>query len=190
MPDYTEIENLFVHRLKEYQRHTDDILESIPNAVEGIKQTLVGEQYDTLQWDDTQYSIDEGVLLLIGSVRLQIGENIQLDDGRVVNITEENVETLRRLIRVAIPIDVAVNGSVEEVVEYFADKQHKNYAPITNEDGEPQNVEDLLSEELVEEYHSKVLKDQMESVLGFDTEGLTDEQIEQILLTSTDRKVH
>ena len=190
MSEYSEIEKLFLHRLHEYQRNTSKILQAMPNALEAIKQTLVDEEYGTMQWEDAQYSIDDGVIILIGNVQLAVGDNIQLDDGRVVNITEENVDTLRRLIRVALPVDLAVNGSVEEVVEYLSDKQHRNYVPIENEDGEPQNVDDLLQDDLVEEYHSQIIKDQLENVLGFDTEGLTDEQIEQILLNTDDGTKH
>ena len=190
MAEFSEIEKLFLHRLHEYQQNTKTILKTMPNALEAIRQTLVDEEYGTLQWEDIQYSIEDGVIVLIGNVQLAVGDNIQLDDGRVVNVTEENVDTLRRLIRVALPIDMAVNGSVDDVLEYLVDKQHKNYVPIENEDGEPQTVDDLLQDDVVQQYHSQVLKDEMESVLGFDTEGLTDEQIEQILLNTKNGKIH
>jgi len=188
----TEPKSLELHFLKRYQEyliHTQDILTQIPNVLEAITRTLVDEQYTTLQWEDAQYSADDGILILIGNVKVEIGDDIQLDDGRKVAVTEENVSTLRRIVRVGIPMDLAEHGSVEDIQDYLANKQHKNYTPLDAE-GEPQTVDDLMSEDQVTEYYNKILKEDVEEVFGFDSEDLTDDQVQQLLLIDKSEKQH
>jgi hypothetical protein len=187
MTETITLEQQFVKRYQEYQKNTQEILKMIPNVIIAIEQTLVDEDYNTLQWEDAQFSTEDGVLVLIGNVKVEVGDDIRLDDGRVVKVTEENVGTLRRLVRVGIPLDLAKTGSVDDVLDYLSDKHHKNYTPL---EGEPETIDDLIPEEQVDEYYNKALKQELEEVLGFDTEGLTEDQVEQLLLFNKSRKIH
>lgn len=187
MSELNKLEQEFVNRYSNYQRNTMQIFKLIPNVLEGIHQALTSSEYDNLKWEDIQYTSEDRVLILIGNVKLAVGDRMQLDSGKVVNITEENVDTLRRLVRVGIPLDLAESGSVDNVIDYISNNTHRDYEELTDD---PQNVDELLTEEQVNKYYKESIGEAAELVLGFDTEGLTEDQIEQMMLNMNSRKIH
>ena len=167
-----KLEQQFVNRFKNYKENTAKIFESIPNAIEAVKITLADQDYESLVWEDIQYVADQRIIIIIGNVKLVIGDNIKLDDGRIVTVDEENVVGLRRLVRVNLPVDVVFKGTVDEIVEYLAEKRVDNFKTIdkTNEGVEGElNIYD-------QDYTNEI--------------GLTDEQAERMRLTPVSKKVH
>jgi len=167
-----KLEQQFVNRFKNYKENTAKIFESIPNAIAAVKITLADQDYDSLVWEDVQYVADQRIIIIIGNVKLIVGDNIKLDDGRMVTVDEENVGALRRLVRVNLPVDLTHKGTVDEIVNYLAEKRQDDFKTIdkTNEGVEGDlNIYD-------NDYTNEI--------------GLTDEQYEQMKLTPPSKKVH
>jgi len=187
-----DLKNLFERRLTQYRHITDLILDSIPNVTEGVLQALSEDESSTLEWEDVQFEPEEELLTLIGAIRLDLGERIQLEDGRELHITEDNVEVFKRIIRVGIPFDLVENGSAEDIVNFFEDKKQMNYTTIDDLSGEfldEFSEADFADLEEATENISKIER-AMSTIIGFDTEDLSDEQIRQILLNTDNGKVH
>ena len=186
----SDLKDLFERRLNHYSHITNLILDSIPNVTEGVLQALSEDESSTLEWEDAQFEPEEKLLTLIGAIRLDLGERVQLEDGRELHITEDNVEVFKRIIRVGLPFDLVENGSVDDIVDFFADKKQMNYTTIS--DLSEELLDDLplheLDEITEEDMHN--VERALSTIIGFNTDDLSDEQIRQILYNIDEGNIH
>ena len=182
----SDLKKLFDYRLDKYKQTTEKILQTIPNVMEGVLGALAEDESSTLEWEDIQFEPDEDLLILIGFIQLKIGERVKLESGREIHVTDENVEKFRRIVRVGIPLDLAENGSVEEVSKFFEGKRQTNYTTLDDIAEDLDELEDIDEFENLEDLHRQAVT----SIIGFDTEDLTDEQIRQIIDNNDEGKIH
>jgi hypothetical protein len=173
MREINNIEKLFVERFNVYKKNTMDIIGSMPHVTQAVRLTLVEDEYATLEWEDVQYIPGDSIIVLIGNVKLTIGDDIQLDTGIVVQVTEENVNGLRRMVRIGIPVELALNGTVESVTEFLKGTASKNYTLL---DDNSEGTKDEVAQLYDQDYGAEI--------------DLTDDQYEQLKLTPHSKKIH
>ena len=146
----------------------------MPHVLEGITVTLANEESSSLEWEDVQFMHEDGIVVITGNIQLAVGDAFKLDNGKQVTVTEENVDSFRRVIRVGIPLEIAQEGNVDDVIGFLDGKKQKNY---------------LAGDELTEQPETTIgqapTDDPAQTVNGFDLEGLTDDQIRQLMLSPT-----
>jgi len=169
-----DIKELFEERSRLYYENTDLILQSMPHVLEGVLLALEEDAGSNVVWEDAQLAPEDDVIVLIGFIQLIPGENIVLDTGKTISITEDNAETFRRILRVGIPLDLVENGSVEEITEYFIQRKEKNY----------ENIEEIV--DAIDNLETQAAT----SITGFDTEGLSEDKIRQIMQHLDKDKIH
>ena len=123
----TNIKNLFEKRNESYQKQTDNILQLMAHVLEGVIIALDEDAGSEVTWEDVQMVPADDVILLTGFIQLNPGESVTLDTGRTINVTEENMKDFRRILRVAVPIDIAENGTVDDVADFFCTNLHNFY---------------------------------------------------------------
>jgi hypothetical protein len=170
----SNIKELFEERSRHYYKTTDLILQSMPHVLEGVILALEEDTSSNVVWEDAQLSPEDDVIVLIGFIQLIPGEDLVLDTGKTISITEENAEAFRRILRVGIPLDLVENGSVEEITEYFIQRKEKNYDSIE----EAVDAIGILEQQTAT------------SLTGFDTEGLSEDKIRQIMQHLDKDKIH
>jgi hypothetical protein len=171
MPNLKE---LFEERSRLYYEKTDLILQSMPHVIEGVLLALEEDAGSSIVWEDAQLAPEDDVIVLIGFIQLIPGENIVLDTGKTISITEDNAESFRRILRVGIPLDLVENGSVEEITEYFIQRKDKNY----------ENVEEIV--ESIDNIETQAVA----SITGFDMDELSEDQIRQVMQHLDKDKIH
>lgn len=121
-----DIKNIFLIRDVTFYKHTIQILEMIPNVLEGIIHYLEIEEeaeQGNLIWEDIarfdSEKLDGGFLMLVGVISYHPGESVDLADNDPIEITEDTAEYFKRIVRVGIPFSLASSGSVEEIVEFL-----------------------------------------------------------------------
>ncbi len=109
-----------------FNNATSDILMAIPHVLEGIVQFLELDkeaEEGNLVWEDINRFIesedDEGFIIVTGIVIYNPGETFELTNGEIVEITEDNADYFRRVVRTGIPFDVADRGTQEDVVAFL-----------------------------------------------------------------------
>jgi len=174
MRDVNSIEEMFIKRYNAYRKHTMGIIKSMEHVTKGIELTLVDEEYETLAWEEVQYIPEDQIVVLSGNIKLTVGDDIQLDTGKVVTVTEENVDGLRRIVRVGIPVKLALDGSAEDVFEFLKGSETKNYTLLEDQGVDPADKDDTAIYN--QDYSAEI--------------DLTDEQYESMKLTPPSKKVH
>lgn len=161
------IDNLFVERDRLYKEGTDTILQAMSNVLEGVLLALEEDAGSDLMWEDVQMVPEDNVIILIGIIKINEGESITIDTGETISITEDNANAFQRILRVGIPIDMVENSSVEDITEYFMQRKNKNYKSTEKE-----------------------TTGTASSVTEFNTEDLSEEQIQQIFRNIDKDKIH
>ena len=110
-----------------YQKSTDAVLIEMKTAIKGITVFLRNKdelKNATISWEEVTYfktpnENNDGFVMLLGVINYPVGERFMLPNGNVVEITEEIADYFRRIIRIGLPLKLAAEGTVEQVVEFM-----------------------------------------------------------------------
>ena len=157
---------LFEKREDHWQSDTVTILEKMTHVLEGAFQHLEEtggiSPHGTLVWDDV--SLLGELVLIIGNVVYEPGTKIYTETGEEITVTEENAHHFDNFIRVGVPLELAQNGSVEDVKAFLVDISGEN--ELDEMEGNQQNVHSIND-------HT-----------DFNLSQLTEEQLEQLEMFS------
>lgn len=163
-----DLKQLIEARDTEFKSKTKLILKEMIHVLRGTIKVLRLETEaanGNLVWEDVSLVHDEleddDFIMLVGAISYTPGESFTLPNGRDVKVTEDTVEYFRRLIRVGIPLSIAVDGDIDDVVEFL----HKSIEEAEEDSGLIISSLDDDSEE-------------------FDLDDLSDTQREALLLFS------
>ena len=163
MNDNISLSTLFEERDEQFAEITAEIFDRIPNVLEGVYTFLVqaneGYENGTVSWEDV-FLLDN-VLTLIGIVSYKPGTEFVLE-GKPVEVTEANSAYFQRIIRMGIPLNVAEEGTVEDILEFFSNIK-VNFELTVNEDGVQE--EDLIATVKEPEFDMSELTDEQRDAL-------------------------
>lgn len=178
MSNIETVTNLFKQREEEYLEKTVQIFESMPNVIEAIIKFLDIEKEHSegrLVWEEVKLFDEvgeEGFVIMVGSIKYELGEKYELPTGEVIEVNESNIDYLQRWIRVGIPLNIAVEGSYEDVVEFLE---------ANSESGGSIDAASL-NQQIVSEQQSTLDQYKDEE---FDLDDLSDEQRESLRIFSS-----
>ena len=117
----TDLLHIFKQRDDHYTKMTDLILEVLNDPIiEGTKEFLQSQESQLngiLEWDEI--TLIDGLIILIGVMTYSPGTTITLGDGKVVVVSEQNVDYFNRVIRVGIPLQIALEGNKADVISFL-----------------------------------------------------------------------
>ena len=152
-----KILELFRQREESYKRFTQDLLHELKNVIDVIHQMLDDETTKYLTWKMVEKTGPEmeDIIVIIGMSTFPIGYNLQVDSGEFIEVTEDTQEFLQRVIRVGIPIKLAVEGTPDEIKNYF-ETTGDNIEPLIRES---ENVRHTSARDLVGDFAVRDLTD-------------------------------
>jgi len=172
-----KVVSLFTAREKQYQNVTNAILDSVPNFIEGAIISMDLDTNEIVDWKEATIA-ESGIMSIVGLVSYKIGETLISEMGEATTITEENYNNFVRIIRVGIPIELAVDGTAEEIVEFLdeanAFRQHAD-------DDEIQSFAEAIDGIIEGDVQEVEGTETLELSNEFNTNDLTDEQISSML---------
>lgn len=146
MSEKTNLRQMFEAREMSYKKATDRILEMMASALDAIVTFLAskGELSGTqLVWQEASYypSSDEGhegYIMLMGVIEHLVGQKFQLPNGQMVEVTEETADYFRRIIRIGIPLKLAVEGTEQEILQFMEETTKEDFEEGPGFDSAPQ----------------------------------------------------
>jgi hypothetical protein len=170
------LKDKFKKRLSAYRRHTKEIFGLLTNVTDAVSEFLDEETKHFLQWKGVER---EGkFVFIIGITAYPVGHKLYMNDGEIVEITEINKQALQRIIRVGIPLELAENGTLEEVKQFIKIKAEEN-SPEEEELKIQTPMEALFDQLNKEEEENK--EEEADPIQGFESKELSKEQITQIM---------
>lgn len=159
----TDLKKRFERRSEILKEETQKILDEIPNVIAGAVRFLnLGAKIDesNMSWEevallDDQEYFEGGTVLLVGVVSYEPGEKFTLPNGESVDVDEANADYFRRVIRIGVPYALAMNGTVEDVVEFLFHSATELEEDLSQEQPmQPEQTDFDLSELTDEQRHS------------------------------------
>ena len=137
-----DIVGMFKHRDEMLYQETMTILTEMTPILTGAAR-FIDDTYGTdpnrkLVWEGI--NLIEGMITLVGVVSYAPGSTLMFDD-ELMNVTEDNSDYFQQLIRIGIPMPIAMTASADEVYDHLLslhekDAQHKidDVAPLADFD--------------------------------------------------------
>jgi len=136
-----DIVGMFKHRDEMFYQETMNILTEMSPILTGSAR-FIDDTYGTdpnrkLVWEGI--NLIEGMITLVGVVSYAPGSTLMFDD-ELMNVTDDNSDYFQQLIRLGIPMPVAMKASADEVYDHLLAlqendvQQHKinDVAPIAD----------------------------------------------------------
>ena len=157
-----DIRQLLKQRDNLYRNQTIAAFDSVHEVLEGVEEYLSSVDpsygFGTFEWEEIAIHEQDGLLMLLGFVNYEPNQEF-LMGGELVEITDENVAYFQRVLRINIPIDVALADDKERLIQFLV------------------NLNNAIQEEDQEAPPVKLIPDgQPETNYDFDLDELTDEQ--------------
>ena len=134
-----------------YEHYTQEMLSMLKPVFKAAEQFLDKETVKITEWRAVELMEDEHKLMALGAVVFPVGSQVTIEDGVVMEVTEQNQLAFQRIMRIVVPIDLAEEGNMEKLTKFF--KEH---------------------------YSLENLPEQVDMTEDFSTENLTKEQIEKM----------
>jgi len=115
-----DIVKMFRSRDEVFHTETKKILDDIAPVITGATD-FIDDMYGTdghreLVWEGV--NLIEGVITLVGVVSYSPGTQLMVDD-EMMDITEDNHEYFHQMIRIGVPMDIAISESSDVVYTYL-----------------------------------------------------------------------
>lgn len=146
--------NLFKERDKSFISFNDKIFDCLHDVIEATNETIGLETAQFLEWKNVD--ITDGYLVMMGFVVFPIGYNLIEEDGHAILITKDNQDKHSRLMKVGLPIDIAMYKNAGEIFEYF-----KN-TTVHQDDSESDEMNNINKEKWINE--KKLTEEQLDSL--------------------------
>jgi len=178
-----KLQDLFSERQRTFTQISDEILSRLEsNVIPAILEMLELSERELTRLEWNSVSIVDDHVLLTGVIIYAPGDVVS-DENMEVQLTEELVGLMNKLIKVAIPLEIAENASKEDVVKHMVKAEQElrdEYSKVYGEgEGKLGHTEHFGWEEIDEE----VLNEVIDTVNDFKLMDLTDEQQEALMLT-------
>ncbi len=184
----SKLKELFDEREIAYAKYSDEILQVLSkNVIPAVMEMLQlsNQEEEKLNWHNIR--IVEDHVLLIGAIAYSEGDIIT-DDETTVALTGELAMLMSKLIRVAVPYDLADTASKEDIVEHLKESERQlkeEYKSIYGENPEifEAAMENALTGELGWDTGSNYFRNILETANDFKIEDLTEEQQKALMMT-------
>lgn len=176
-----KLQDLFNERQKTFSQISEKILSRLKtNVIPAISELLElsERELNRLEWNGVTIADDH--VLLTGVIIYAPGDVVS-DENTKVQLTEEMVGLMNKLIKVAIPLEIAENASKEDVVKHMVKAENELRDEYSRAYGKNAlgHSEHFGWEEIDEEIINEVI----ETVTDFKLSNLTEEQKEALMLT-------
>jgi len=116
------LKQLFDDRDDIIEKYTDNILRALKPQLEMFSDFFQQHNIDpeNITWGDVV--LFDKLVVLIGYIHYNLGDQVVLPEGRVVEVTDDVVELLQSYFRIGIPLDIIERGSEEELKKYLEDE--------------------------------------------------------------------
>lgn len=163
-----EVKDLFEQRAETFNELTQQILESLPNVLEGCRIFVSknGANPGLLEWEDVSFYDEHNIIMLVASLTYSPGDVIKLPEGEVIELTNDNVENFKSTLQLGIPYELAKKGTPDDVFTFLT-------ATIEQEE----------AEQLGGAERSITVSDETPTQAEFDLEELTEEQKEALKMS-------
>lgn len=166
----TYITSIFAKRVEVYEKFTAALLEELETVTTAGASLLSADLAKRLVWKAV--NLVDSTVTIVGIIEFPIGEKIIAESGLELEVTEEMQQLLNQVVRVSVPLEMAENATVEDIVAYLKalEAEHVKQSILINESTNTSHdtVADLAGE--------------------FRTTGLTKEQITSMILYAEQSK--
>ena len=121
-----DLKRLFEEREFNFKRDTTIILKKLLNALKAIVQFLdIHEKAlkGDLVWEAISFVAgdenEDDYIMMVGVISYVPGEKFTLSTGEQIIVTEDTVDYFRRVVRIGVPYEIAINSTVDEIVKFF-----------------------------------------------------------------------
>lgn len=156
MEETYTLTELLTERDEMYSQYTVSIMGMVDNVLVAAESVLENPTQEEVVWKSIELG-EKDTIIIVGVMTFPIGAYITTEDDIPVLVDEDNQDQLQKVLRIGITADMAMNGSVEEIQEFFTNR---------NEDISMKELKERLKDSTQEE--------------EFETNELTDEQKKQL----------
>ncbi len=159
----SDLEEIFQDRQEMYDDYTNALFEVLSENVLAASYEVLKLNPENTMWQEVQ--LVDNVVLLVCIVIYHSGDTVVLEHGESLVLTDETAKEYQRIIRIGVPVQLAVTGTQEDVVKFLQESgnsPHRHAASTT-------------------------VGDTVATIDGFSKEGLTEEQIKQLALFNAAR---
>lgn len=177
MTTQKDIKQMFQQREAVYKTATNHIFNHLDTMFDGLQQ-IIKQNHNPNQpevdWHDVLYKETEhnpdGIIVVFGCIYFSEGTQLTLPSGEQITVTDEQQDYFTYPLKIMIPYDIAVEGSVEDVVIYVQQLLEQQKMAIQQYMDEQQSdTSDPLPEE---------------SLQGFNLDDLSDEQKQNLIINN------
>jgi hypothetical protein len=177
----SKLKDLFYERSSTYASYCDIILREIENnVIPAVLEMLelTQSELDRLEWNNVQL-LEEEYLILSGVIGYKEGDVIS-DDDITVTLDAAMALMLDKIIRVAIPIELAETGSKNDVYAHLYESQQQlreeyetiyGHAPPTMEEAMEEALRTQLGMDLSPDFDYNELSDEQKKSLAITMAG-------------------
>lgn len=182
------ISKLLEQRISTFTTQTMEIVNKFSDRLTPAFQKIYNAEHRRFIWTtiDAIKGTDKAIIVS-GYMTLEVGEIIHIGEKEIL-LDETNVNEYTKLVKFAFPIIMLELATSDELVEHINRISKIGGAMEIS----PEALAKIL-DKVSDEYQNKILNDPMkvevidaatkpETVLGFNSAGLTDEQIRKLML--------
>ena len=116
-----DLKELFKKREEEYETLSKEILDSMPNVLKGCAMFIVarGGNAANLEWDNVAFHEDRDLIMLVGSVKHDIGDVVVMPNGMQAQVDEENIEYFKSMLHLGIPFKLVNEATAEDIKNFM-----------------------------------------------------------------------
>ena len=144
-----EIKALFKKREDTFETLSKEILDLMPNVLEGCAMFVAdrGGNAENLEWDNVAFYEDRNVIMLIGSVKHDIGDVVVMPNGMHAEVDAENVEYFKSMLHLGIPFKLVEEASAEDIKNFMDETLDTDEHEIEASDDIDFNLDELTEEQ-------------------------------------------
>jgi len=179
----SDLSDLFDDRSRIYSEHSEKILELLSdNVIPAILEmmSLSDQELEKLEWTNVQ--VMENYLVLTGTIRYEEGDIIS-DEDTTVTLDTSLALMLDKVLRAAVPFELACNGSRDDVLTHLKAAETKlrdEYESVYGH--EPETLNDAMVEAMRGQVGMDFMDFGMDFGPDFNYNDLTEEQREAYYL--------
>jgi len=117
----TQVKDLFKKREQTYETLSHEILEALPNVLEGCRRFIAdrGADVNRLTWEGVSYLDDKDVILLMAAVTHQKGDVVIMPDGTHIHVNDENADEFKSMLHLGLPYKLAITGTIDDIQAFM-----------------------------------------------------------------------
>jgi len=145
----TELEEIFAERDELYYDYTKALFEVLNDTALAATYEVMNLNQDNVVWQDVQLFDD--VVLLVAFVTYKPDDVVVAENGEKITLDATTAELYQRIIRIGLPIQMAANGTKEEIMKFLQETNKKTQDKEISLGDTPDTIDGFTKDNLTEE---------------------------------------